>query len=108
MYSWSDMGKVKRELWNKLHAVKDLMKKKATNLVQMMQINAQQMANNYVPNQVREGLGQLYQYTQPEMAPIVQKEQPLELGQVSSFSDSGSEPIDAPVKQPDDFFGPAD
>lgn len=77
MYSWSDMGKVKRELWNKLHAVKDLMKKKATNLVQMMQVNAQQMANNYVPNQVREGFGQLYQYTQPEMAPIVQKEQPL-------------------------------
>jgi len=39
MYSWSDMGKVKKELWNKLHAVKDIMKKKATNLVQMISAN---------------------------------------------------------------------
>jgi hypothetical protein len=30
------MGKVKRELWNKLHAVKDLMKKKAVNLAQII------------------------------------------------------------------------
>ena len=40
MYSWSDMGKVKKELWNKLHAVKDLMKKKVTNLAQMITMNA--------------------------------------------------------------------
>jgi hypothetical protein len=36
MYSWSDMAKVKRDLWNKLHAVKDIMKKKAINMVQMI------------------------------------------------------------------------
>ena len=53
MYAWSDMSKVKRELWNKLHAVKDLMKKKATNLAQI----AQQMANQYVPQPVRESFG---------------------------------------------------
>ena len=57
MYSWSDMGKVKRELWNKLHAVKDLMKKKATNLAQIISANAQHLANNYMPNQIREGFG---------------------------------------------------
>ena len=28
MYTWADKSKVKKELWNKLHAVKDLMKKK--------------------------------------------------------------------------------
>jgi len=27
MYAWSDMRKVKHELWNKLHQVKDVMKK---------------------------------------------------------------------------------
>ena len=58
MYSWSDMAKVKRDLWNKLHAVKDIMKKKATNLVQMISAS--------MPLQVREGFGQLYKYTQPE------------------------------------------
>lgn len=66
MYAWSDMGKVKRELWNKLHAVKDLMKKKATNLAQIISANAQQLANQYVPAPVKEGFGQLYGYTQAE------------------------------------------
>lgn len=32
MYAWADMSKVKNELWNKLHAAKELMKKKAVNL----------------------------------------------------------------------------
>lgn len=70
MYSWSDMSKVKRELWNKLHAVKDIMKKKATNLVQMI--------SSSMPQPVREGFGQLYKYTQPEV--ITQHEEPLALG----------------------------
>jgi len=63
MYTWSDMSKVKRELWNKLHAVKDLMKKKATNLAQIISANAQHIANNYVPSPVMESFGQLYSYT---------------------------------------------
>lgn len=70
MYSWSDMGRVKRDLWNKLHAVKDIMKKKATNLVQMISAT--------MPMQVNEGFKQLYSYTQPEA--IAQKEQPIALG----------------------------
>ena len=57
MYTWSDMSKVKRELWNKLHAVKDLMKKKATNLAQLISVNAQSLANQYVPAPVRESIG---------------------------------------------------
>jgi hypothetical protein len=52
MYSWSDMGKVKRELWNKLHAVKDLMKKKAINLAQIITQNAQRMAAQYIPDHI--------------------------------------------------------
>ena len=47
MYSWSDMAKVKRDLWNKLHAVKDIMKKKAINMVQMISAS--------MPQQVNEG-----------------------------------------------------
>jgi hypothetical protein len=60
MYSWSDMSKVKVQLWNKLHAVKDMMKKKATNLAQIISANAQHLANNYMPPQIKEGFGQLY------------------------------------------------
>lgn len=81
MYSWSDMAKVKRDLWNKLHAVKDIMKKKAINMVQMISAS--------MPQQVNDGFKQLYSYTQPEA--IAQKEQPLALGQVNSFSDSAPE-----------------
>lgn len=36
MYAWSDMPKVKKELWNKLHQVKSAMKEKVTNLAQTM------------------------------------------------------------------------
>jgi hypothetical protein len=89
MYSWSDMSKVKKELWNKLHGLKDIMKKKATNLAQMISANAQSLANNYVPQPVRESFGQLYSYTQPEA--IVQKEQPIALGQVASYSENEPE-----------------
>jgi len=36
MYAWSDMPKVKKELWNKLHQVKAAMKEKVTTLAQTM------------------------------------------------------------------------
>ncbi len=32
MYLWSDMNKVKRDLWNKLHQVKNAVKDGVTNL----------------------------------------------------------------------------
>ena len=76
------MSKVKQQLWNKLHAVKDLMKKKANILAQIFSLNAQSLATNYVPEPIRQSFGQLYSYTQPE------REQPIALGQVSSFSDN--------------------
>jgi|TARA_B110000285_G_C15068126_1_gene586336 hypothetical protein len=36
MYAWSDMSKVKKDLWNKLHAFKSGVKDGATNLAQIM------------------------------------------------------------------------
>ena len=44
MYTWADMNKVKKELWNKLHAAKELMKKKAINLAQIISRNAHAVA----------------------------------------------------------------
>lgn len=35
MYVWSDMNTVKKQLWKKLHAAKDLMKKQVTKLAQV-------------------------------------------------------------------------
>ena len=43
MYAWSDMPKVKKELWNKLHQVKAAMKEKVTTLAQTM---ARQVQNS--------------------------------------------------------------
>ena len=77
MYTWSDMSQVKKELWNKLHAAKELMKKKATNLAQLISRNANHIAKNYLPDNIKQSFGQLYQYTQPV------QEQPIVLSQVS-------------------------
>lgn len=68
------MSKVKRELWNKLHAAKELMKKKAINLAQLISRNANHIANNYLPDNIKQSFGQLYSYTQPEA------EKPIVLG----------------------------
>jgi hypothetical protein len=43
MYAWSDMSKVKKDLWNKLHAFKSSMKDGVTNLAQIMIQHAQRM-----------------------------------------------------------------
>ena len=77
MYTWADMSKVKRELWNKLHAAKELMKKKAVNLAQLISRNTNNIMNNYVPDNLKQSFTQLYSYTQPEV------EKPIVLGQVS-------------------------
>ena len=53
MYTWSDMSQVKKELWNKLHAAKELMKKKATNLAQLISRNANHIAKNYLPENIK-------------------------------------------------------
>jgi microcystin degradation protein MlrC len=60
MYTWADMSKVKKELWNKLHAAKELMKKKAINLAQMISRNTNHLMNNYVPDNLKTSLSQLY------------------------------------------------
>jgi hypothetical protein len=59
MYTWSDMSKVKNELWNKLHAAKELMKKKAVNLAQIISRNANSMAKQYIPDNIQQSFGQL-------------------------------------------------
>jgi hypothetical protein len=43
MYAWSDMSKVKKDLWNKLHAFKSSVKDGVTNLAQIMIQHAQKM-----------------------------------------------------------------
>lgn len=43
MYAWSDMAKVKKDLWNKLHAVKELIGKGATNLAQLFSSGGQHL-----------------------------------------------------------------
>ena len=40
MYLWSDMNKVKKDLWNKLHQVKTAAKDAVTNLAQIMVMHA--------------------------------------------------------------------
>jgi len=53
------MSKVKNELWNKLHAAKELMKKKAVNLAQIISRNANSMAKQYIPDNIQQSFGQL-------------------------------------------------
>lgn len=61
MYSWSDIDKVKKDLWKKLHSVKNVMKTGVTNLAQIIQHHAGNAAtavqnrlpdgvNNYINN----------------------------------------------------------
>lgn len=81
MYTWADMSKVKRELWNKLHTAKELMKKKAINLAQLISRNTNHLMNNYVPDNIKQSFTQMYSYTKPVA------EKPVVLGQTESFSD---------------------
>lgn len=45
MYLWSDMNKVKKDLWNKLHQVKNAAVAGVTNLAQIMVNSARSMAS---------------------------------------------------------------
>jgi hypothetical protein len=40
MYAWSDIDKVKKDLWKKLHSVKNVVATGATNLAQTVQKHA--------------------------------------------------------------------
>ena len=44
MYSWSDIDKVKKDLWKKLHSVKNVMKQGVTNLAQIVSTHANNAA----------------------------------------------------------------
>lgn len=52
MYLWSDMNKVKKDLWNKLHQVKNAAVAGVTNLAQIMVNSARSMASH-----VSNGMG---------------------------------------------------
>ena len=41
MYTWADMSRVKKELWDKLHQAKSMMKDGVNNLAQVVSTNAQ-------------------------------------------------------------------
>jgi len=56
MYLWSDMNKVKKDLWNKLHQVKNAAVQGVTNLAQIMVNSARSMAN-HVSNNMPGGFG---------------------------------------------------
>jgi len=44
MYTWSDIDKVKKDLWKKLHSVKNVMKQGVTNLAQIVSHHANNAA----------------------------------------------------------------
>lgn len=59
MYLWSDMNKVKKDLWNKLHQVKSAVKDGVTNLAQLMVNQAQSLAKTmtrHLPHSIKEKL----------------------------------------------------
>ena len=71
MYVWSDMSKVKKDLWKKLHQVKDLMKKQATNFAQIVSTNAQKVVKSVharMPITLQESMAELYSLSQPPPA----------------------------------------
>jgi len=59
MYLWSDMSKVKKDLWNKLHQVKNAVKDSVTNLAQIMVSQAQKVASN-LPRSLQTHINRYY------------------------------------------------
>lgn len=70
MYLWTDMNKVKKDLWNKLHQVKNAAKNAVTNLAQVM------------VNQVKRLNQKL------RLSPQSEEEAPVMLSQVQSVSEN--------------------
>jgi len=63
MYAWADMSRVKKELWDKLHQAKSLMKDGVNNLAQIVSTNAQAVQTSVVsqlPDSVKLQLAQYY------------------------------------------------
>lgn len=82
MYTWSDMQKVKRDLWNKLHSVKDMVKQQATNLAQLLSTQSTKLYNR-VPKHIKNHLANFYAMN------VLGKpaaERPIMLGQVQGTS----------------------
>lgn len=64
MYTWSDMSRVKKELWDKLHQAKSLMKDGVNNLAQVVSDHAQRVQSQVIsqlPDSVKLQLAQYYQ-----------------------------------------------
>lgn len=59
MYTWSDMQKVKHDLWNKLHSVKDMVKQQATNLAQLISNQSTKLYSR-VPKHIKNHLANFY------------------------------------------------
>jgi hypothetical protein len=76
MYTWSDMTKVKHDLWNKLHSVKDMVKQQATNLAQLLSTHSAKLYNR-VPNHIKNHLANFYAMN---IMGKPQREQPVMLG----------------------------
>lgn len=88
MYTWSDMSRVKKELWDKLHQAKSLMKDGVNNLAQVVSAHAQRVQSQVISQLPDSVKLQLAQYYQQMISHPVQREQPLMLGQVSSSETS--------------------
>jgi len=84
MYAWSDMSKVKKSLWNKLHTAKAAMKDSVNVLAQIMVTRAQSM----IPQQVKSYM---------QLTPIVQRSnRPLFLAQTSTVEETNSTQVIVP------------
>ena len=92
MYTWSDMQKVKHDLWNKLHSVKDMVKQQATNLAQLLSTQSTRLYNR-VPKHIKNNLANFYAMNVLGR-PV--GERPIMLGQVSGMS---QQKLDTNVKQ---------
>jgi hypothetical protein len=98
MYTWADMSRVKKELWDKLHQAKSLMKDGVNNLAQVVSTNAQTIQTNIISQLPESVKLQLAQYYQNMISHPVQREQPLMLGQVSSHTDESADDDQKPTE----------
>ena len=69
MYAWSDLSKVKRDLWNKLHAVGNMMGQSMTNLAQLLA-----SSGHHLHRHLNTGLNKLMSIAGP-----VEQEKPMML-----------------------------
>ena len=60
MYAWSDLSKVKLDLWNKLHAVGNMMGQSVNSLAQLLA-----HSSHHVHKHINAGINKVINYMAP-------------------------------------------